>query len=219
MARSLLYMRDTQPEMTDKVMMIAKQKARRNAGKRGFTLTELLVVIAMIGILSALAIASYRRLTSSAGTSEAVAMLQSIRAAEESYKAETLSYLGCSGCGGTGCAPGAGDLTKYYPQTTSIPSDRKWNFENPNHPDFACWNMLHAQADGPVQFGYAVVMGTPADAPPATALAIQPNWPAPQDLWYVVQAAADRDGDSKFAVVVGSNFTFSNGLAVENDDE
>lgn len=212
-------MRDTRQRMTDTVMMMARVRARRYARQRGFTLTEVLVVIAMIGILSALAIASYRRLTNAAGTSEAVAMMQSIRAAEEAYKAETLTYLGCSGCGSTGCAPGDGDLSKYYPQTSGIPNDRKWNFENPNHPDFACWNMLHAQADGPVQFGYAVVMGTPGDALPVTGLAVQPSWPAPQDLWYVVQAAADRDGDSKLAIVVGSNFSFSNGLAVENDDE
>jgi type IV pilus assembly protein PilA len=188
---------------------------------RGFTLVEVLIVVAMVGILATLAIVSFNKLVDSAGTSEAVAMIQNIRAAEEAHKAETLVYLGCSGCGANGCAPGAGDLTKYYPQTSGLPDDRKWHWVNPNHPDYGCWNMLHATADGAVRFGYSVVAGSPANAPPVTSLTTQPSWPAAQESWYVVQAAADRDGDLKYAIVVGTSFAFGSGsgLAVENDEE
>lgn len=188
---------------------------------RGFTLVEVLVVVAMIGVLATLAVVSFQRLVSSAGTSEAVAMIQSIRAAEEAHKAETLVYLGCSGCGAGGCAPGAGDLTKYYPQTAQKPDDKKWHWINPNHPDYACWNMLHVGADGAVQFGYSVVAGSAGGTPPVTSLASQPNWPATSDGWYVVQAAGDRDGNGKYAIVVGASFVFGSGsgLAIENDNE
>ena len=200
-----------------------RRAAQRAAavGQQGFTLVELLLVIAMIGILAALAIFSFQKLVKSAGTSEAVAMIQSIRAAEEAYKAETLVYLGCSGCGGSGCAPGGGSLTAYYPQTTNAPSDKKWHWQNPNHSDYACWNMLHVGADGPVQFGYSVVAGSPANTPPATSLSTPPNWPVPQEGWYVVQAAGDRDNDLTYAIVVGASFSFGSGsgVAVEKDDE
>lgn len=191
-------------------------------GRRGFTLVELLVVIAMIGVLAALAIFSFQKLVKSAGSSEAVAMIQSIRAAEEAHRAETLVYLGCSGCGANGCAPGAGSLTAYYPQTGGQLSDRKWHWDNPNHPDYACWNMLHVAADGAVTFGYAVVAGGPANAPPTTSLSPAPVWPANQgDGWFVVQAAADRDANQKYAYVVGASFVFGggSGLAIQDDSE
>ena len=44
----------------------------RNKTQRGFTLIELMVVVAMIGVLSALAIAGYRKYSASAGTSRSV---------------------------------------------------------------------------------------------------------------------------------------------------
>lgn len=53
---------------------------------RGFTLVELLVVVAMVGILASLAIVGYKRFIESAKSSEATAILSSIRIAEESYR-------------------------------------------------------------------------------------------------------------------------------------
>src|SRR6187455_784174 len=75
-------------------------------GQRGVTLIELVIVVAMVGILATLATVGYRRYLSSAKTGEATAMIGSIKSAQEAFKSETFRYLDVS----------LGDLDVPYPQ-------------------------------------------------------------------------------------------------------
>ena len=63
---------------------------------RGFTLVELMIVVAIIVVLSVLAVGAYRRFTARARTTQAYAMFAEIRAKEESYRAEFSSYYSLS---------------------------------------------------------------------------------------------------------------------------
>jgi type IV pilus assembly protein PilA len=186
------------------------------ASTRGFTLVELLVVVAMVGILATLAIVGYRKYIASAGTSEALAMIQQIRLSETERKSEMLRYQGCSGCGAAGCSPGTGSLTAYYPMST--PSSKKYTWTQSGHPDFDCWRLLNVRTDGAVRFGYAVVAGDAGDS------VIQPSGfgnlnalQQPNEPWYVIQAAGDRDEDSKLALLAATSW--SNEVYVEDDTE
>jgi type IV pilus assembly protein PilA len=166
---------------------------------------ELLIVVAMIGVLAALALMGYRKYMNSAQASEAKAVIQSIRNAEEAYKAETLVYLGCSA-----------SLTSYYPM--AVPNDRKSAWANPGNSDFACWNTLNVVTDGPVRFGYAVMAGLPGAVGATPSLSTPVTWPNPAtDPWYVVQAAGDRDNNGTFAIFVSASFTGE--IMSENDFE
>jgi len=60
---------------------------------KGFTLIELMIVVAIIGILAAIAIPNFLRFQLKAKTSEAKVNLAAIRTAEESYLAEFGSYV------------------------------------------------------------------------------------------------------------------------------
>jgi len=63
----------------------------------GFTLIELMIVVAIIGVLAVVAGTAYRRYMDSGRTAEAMAMLGEIRAKEEAYRAEFSQYYGWGG--------------------------------------------------------------------------------------------------------------------------
>jgi len=63
---------------------------------KGFTLIELMIVVAIIGILSAIAIPNFVNFRYKAKTSEAKANLGAIRSCQESYKAEMETYMVCA---------------------------------------------------------------------------------------------------------------------------
>ncbi|MEW6380181.1 MAG: prepilin-type N-terminal cleavage/methylation domain-containing protein [bacterium] len=67
---------------------------RNLKNQQGFTLIELMIVVAIIGILSAIAIPNFMTFRLKAKTSEAKANLGSIRTCEEAYKAEQETYYG-----------------------------------------------------------------------------------------------------------------------------
>ena len=64
--------------------------------KRGFTLIELMIVVAIVAILAAIAVPSYMRFQSKAKTAEATNNLAVIRAGEETYRAENDVYKDCA---------------------------------------------------------------------------------------------------------------------------
>jgi len=176
----------------------------RIRARRGFTMVELLAVVAMVGILAAIALVGYRRYLNASKTSDAKAVMSAIRISQESYRAETLSYLNCSA-----------SLTSWYP---SAPNGKRKNFYNTGHSEDDCWRLLNVTTDSPTTFGYAVVAGGPGANPPAPTTVNAPVWPNPTtEPWYVIQAAGDQDDDGTQSLLLTSSFNGE--IYVENEAE
>ena len=67
---------------------------RSSKKSKGFTLIELMIVVAIIGILAAIAIPNFIGMQKRAKTSEAKSSLGEIRTLEEAYRAENETYIG-----------------------------------------------------------------------------------------------------------------------------
>lgn len=65
-------------------------------GNEGFTLVELMIVVAIIGILAAIAIPNFRSYQMKSKTSEAKANLGAIKTSQEAFRAENDVYQLCA---------------------------------------------------------------------------------------------------------------------------
>lgn len=161
---------------------------------RGFTLVELGVVVAIVGILAVIAVVGYRKMILSSKMTEAKTMINAIRLAEEDYKAESGGYL---------------NISSQYCPTNAGTAQKKWAWEDPTCAS-NMWAQLPVHADGPVQFGYAVYAGTSVSQPAGVSptlidLSAQNGAKIP---WYVAHAKADLDGQGgTVSEAAGSSFS------------
>jgi prepilin-type N-terminal cleavage/methylation domain-containing protein len=180
---------------------------RRRVARRkqaGFTLTELMAVVTIVGVLAVIGVALVRKHIFSSRAVEASTMIQSIRAAQERWFAETRTYFDVST-----------SMTSYYPMAT--PGAQKYAWDQPGGNDFANWRMLNPSVSGPVQFGYTTRAGLPGTTPPALNITNPPVWAAAQEPWYVIQATGDTNEDGVFSVFAASSFSAE--LYAQNDGE
>ncbi|GAC1351171.1 MAG: hypothetical protein NVSMB1_01630 [Polyangiales bacterium] len=180
-------------------------KCNRGAS-RGLTLIELMAVVAIIGVVAALAIVGYGRWIGAARIAEATHMIEGIRGAQETYKTETGGYLDVS----KGINPGF-----LYPAAT--PGDFKTKWGATCSVCKSSWRSLSFAADAQVRFGYATVADNTGSCNPACRgynVAINGaavNFPSLNGgpivkPWYLVVAHADNNGNGVFSTVLGDSF-------------
>lgn len=181
---------------------------------RGFSLTELMVVVAIIGVLAALGIAGIRTNIRESNTATAVVVVKSIAAAQEQYRALNQVYLDVS------------PRDKWFP-ADSIPANTKIPFwpnveagvDDDIDNELARWRQLNPDIRQPVDFVFMANAGLPSDELPklhtsAASLGMPENRTEP---WYVIQAKADADGDGTPCLVVAASWTSK--VATANEGE
>ena len=176
---------------------------------RGFTLTEVMIALAITAVLATLAIYGVRKYILVSKTTEPIEIINSIRAAQEAYRDETFAYFDVS----------QGNIDAYHPSVPpGVPDTARRSWVTGNAGIDARWSQLGVQAGAPVQFGYACISGPAGAALPPLGAATATGFPAaPTTPWFVVKAVGDRDDDNINALFLGSSFTDQ--IFSEKEDE
>lgn len=141
----------------------------------GFTTIELLIGVAIVGILATLAIPTFKGYVYKGRVTEAVTMLNEIKTRQEIFRSRYGRYAAVSGSGNWSSAT-------YTPSTIPGVDPVAW-------PSSAAWEELGLTAPGPVRFRYATVAGPPGSTPPTNSNLDNSSF------WFAAQAEGDLDGD------------------------
>jgi len=144
----------------------------RHLRSAGFTTIELLIGVAIVGILAAIAVPTFKSYVYRGRVTEAVTVLNEIKARQEAYRSRYGNYAAVNGT----------DWGNYTPNALPGADAVVW-------PSSAGWEMLGLSSPGSVRFRYATVAGQPGTAPPAGSN-LDPN-----EFWYAAQAEGDLNGD------------------------
>lgn len=145
----------------------------RNPRNQGFTITELMIAVVIIGVLATIAIPSFTSYIYKARVTEATNFLASIKQRQESYRNEFGQY----------CDVSNGDLDTTFPAGDPGIDPVVWSTN-------AEWDQLGASPDGPVRFRYSTAAGFPGTGVPADTGLVN------DDHWFAARALGDLDEDT-----------------------
>jgi len=153
-------------------------------GSDGYTLIELMVAVAIVGVLSAIAIPVFSGYLQKSRAQEAIQFLGTIKLRQESYRSEFGEYCNVNTANpGTFASPVSGSDTVLW----GAPAN---------------WPQLGASPDGPVRFSFNTQAGIPGAALPTSDSWIEAageGWGTwgivTTDFWYVAEAVGDLDDD------------------------
>lgn len=150
----------------------------RGVRQRGFTLVEILIAVAIIGVLVGLAVVSFTKQSRKARGSEAQAMFAALRIAQEQYHLENGRYF----------STGANE-SDTFPATPTKTAQ-------PFTPMPTSWVSLKVKLPEETGYcGYVVIAGMANNGANIGARATSFGFTTPTSDWYYLLAHCDLDGN------------------------
>lgn len=177
-------------------MKLANSRLVMRSRQAGFTLIEMMIVVAIIGVLAAIAVYAYGKVTTSAEIdSEVNAIFAEFRVRQEEYHAENGAYL----------STGPSETVMFPPGAPRRPQDAPVDInpfliavDGSGGTPADQWVLLRMRPrKSTLRCGYAAIAGGAGAAVGESGGAVlQMNSPAPQSNWYYLLARCDADGDN-----------------------
>lgn len=164
--------------------------------RRGFTLIEMLIVVAVIGVLSMVAIPTFQSYIHRSQTSEAIVFLGEIRQRQEAYRAEHGQYCAVDVAQGSDI-----NAAPWNPASWPVGGDKA------PFATTAGWEELGAMPDGLVRFSFRTTAGPPGTMPNIAGF-------TGTDFWFVAQATGDLDEDGE--EVIFETYSESNHIFISD---
>jgi type IV pilus assembly protein PilA len=151
--------------------------------KAGFTLIELMIVVAILGLLATVAIVAYRAYVVRARNAEATSVLADVRLKQEAYRAAFHRYASIP-VWVPDSNPGASSRVFASPTETYALTD-----------DVGKWLQLGAVPSGQVYFSYYIIAGAPGSTDKGIfgSITLDNN----VDFWFAARALQDLNDDGK----------------------
>jgi type IV pilus assembly protein PilE len=164
----------------------------RTTNHNGFTLIELMMVVAILGVLAAVAIASYNAYIRRSHNAEATSILADIRLKQEAYRGAFHEYSNVTNtCGG------------WFPAASPNQDKQLTSGSGVSAACTTAWRRLGVVFPDSLFFVYDTEAGLPGVDPAAGRYGAAPS---ARDFWYGAAAIEDLDGDGRcggFVVVSG----------------
>ncbi len=155
--------------------LLAAETSPKATRSKGFTLIELMIVVAIIGVLAAIAIPLFNRYIRRTKTSEVTAMFNQIRLKEEQYHGFFGNYC---------------EIPNWHPAQVG-PKPTPWD---PPEAERVLWESLGVKPlSKEVYFQYRIIAGKAGEVKGDVG---QNGIDTSKDWWYV-QARGDLDGDGR----------------------
>jgi type IV pilus assembly protein PilE len=189
---------------------------------RGFTLVELMITVAIVGVLALVAYEGYHKYMTSSHAMEANSMLSGIKNREENYKAEVGSYLNLSPTLATNQTVSATNLFPMCAATGKVPGREKVSWPNGGDCTATCcppWLKLKVNSTAPTFYGFSAVAGPSGSIGVTVAMGGTGNVLPASSVgpWFVATGIADTDGNGVFTTSMISSL--DNEIHVDQESE
>lgn len=156
-----------------------------------------MVTVTIVGILSAIAVPTFKMYLYRSRTTEAISFLAEIKQRQEAYRAEFGQYCNVSGTPST-----------RWPTASVSPTPVVWGSAPAN------WLQLGASPDSFVRFRYSTVAGFPGTDPSSAGFGSNLGYSG-SDFWFVSQAVGDLDGDGTTVTI--ESYSASSNIYINQD--